>query len=111
MDRHVAYDVWYYTLVANMTLCKVVSAIAAGHVPPAARPYSAGGRLRGLLKPNGGTRPIAIGESLRGLIGWVMVLQKIDSTEQHFAPAPACEPGAPIPPGAEPARLGVGTGN
>ena len=40
--------------VEASNLYRVVSAIAEGRVPPAARPFFAGGRLIGLLKPNGG---------------------------------------------------------
>ena len=54
--------------VEASNLYRVVSAIAEGRVPPAARPFFAGGRLIGILKPNGSTRPKVIGESLRRLI-------------------------------------------
>ena len=85
-----------------------MSAIAEGRVPPAARPFFAGGRLIGLLKPNGSTRPIVIGESLRRLIGRVLVVQKKEAMEHHFAPARARAPADPVPPGVEAAQLGVG---
>ena len=45
-------------------LYKVASAIAAGRIPAAVRPYFGGGRLIGLTKPNGSVRPIVIGEAL-----------------------------------------------
>ena len=73
-----------------------------------ARPFFAGGRLIGLLKPNGSTRPIVIGESLRRLIGRVLVVQKKEAMEHHFAPARARAPADPVPPGVEAAQLGVG---
>ena len=61
--------------VESSTLYKVASALAAGRVPPLVRPYFAGGRLMGLEKPNGGVRPIVIGEALRRLIGKLLIRQ------------------------------------
>ena len=76
----------YYALVAKYevvpdqvespTLCKVASAIALGIIPSTFQPYFAGGRLLGLLKPNGSIRPIVIGESFRRLVGNVLVKAK-----------------------------------
>jgi len=63
----------------------------------------------GLLKPNGSIRPIAIGESLRRLVGKVLVEAKLEATERHFAPARShlsTDPPHPNP--VEAAQLGVG---
>ena len=90
-------------------LFRVASNIAAGRIPRAVRPYFAGGRLIGLLKPNGSVRPIVIGEALRRLVGKVLVGQKKEAIGKHFAPARFREVGVVGPAQAvEAAQLGVG---
>ena len=61
-----------------------------------------------LLKPNGSIRPIVIGESLRRLVGKLLVQGKRDAMKKHFAPArsrPSTDPPHPNP--VEAAQLGV----
>ena len=51
------------------SLTKLVNLLANGHAPLSLAPHFAGARLMGLGKPAGGVRPIAVGETLRRLVG------------------------------------------
>ena len=91
-------------------LYKVATAIANGKAPASIAPYFAGGRLLGLSKPNGGIRPVVVGEALRRLVGKLLLTQKMatGAVEKHFAPQRQADAAAPVPAHPVAAQLGVG---
>ena len=96
--------------IESSTLYKAANAVYEGKVPKAFQPFWAGGRLVALVKPNGKLRPIVIGESLRRLVGSVIV--KAHKSEAALYFAAARNRGAPTQPPdirVEAAQLGVGT--
>ena len=94
--------------VEASNLYQVAQAIAAGRVPAFVAPYFAGGRLLGLVKPNGSTRPIVVGEALRRLVGKVLLKAKGEALVGHFAPGRIRDAAAPFPARPPAAQLGVG---
>ena len=70
----------------HKALFKVVSHIAAGSVPPEVATFLAASRLSALHKPNGGVRPVAIGESLMRLGGKALCLQLRQALQDRLKP-------------------------
>ncbi|KAK3268450.1 hypothetical protein CYMTET_23049 [Cymbomonas tetramitiformis] len=77
-------------------------------VPAGVLPWLMGARLVALLKPGGGVRPIACGESLRRLAGKVVCRQMRTRWATYFSPPPleganssAAQLGVGVPGGAE----------
>ncbi|KAK3275874.1 hypothetical protein CYMTET_16023 [Cymbomonas tetramitiformis] len=77
-------------------------------VPAGVLPWIMGARLVALLKPGGGVRPIACGESLRRLAGKVVCRQMRTRWATYFSPPPregaassAAQLGVGVPGGAE----------
>jgi hypothetical protein len=64
-----------------------------GHVPVAVQPWLTGASLVALPKPEGGNRPVAVGETLRRVTGKVLSFQLKEKLRDHL----------------EPVQLGVGT--
>ncbi|KAK3236654.1 hypothetical protein CYMTET_53215, partial [Cymbomonas tetramitiformis] len=71
-------------------------------VPAGVLPWIMGARLVALLKPGGGVRPIACGESLRRLAGKVVCRQMRTRWATYFSPPPREGPASSA------AQLGVG---
>ena len=67
-------------------LCGVVGLLAQGQACAAVAPCLAGASLVALPKPNGGVRPIAVGEILRRLTAKCLMEAVRDEARQHFAP-------------------------
>ena len=67
-------------------LCGVVGLLAQGQACAAVAPSLAGASLVALPKPNGGVRPIAVGEILRRLTAKCLMEAVRDEARQHFAP-------------------------
>ena len=79
-------------------LAAVTNLLAAGQACAAVAPYLAGARLVAVPKPAGGIRPIAIGETLRRLVGKCLMSTVRDDARNHFWPEQA---GVTVPAGAE----------
>jgi len=67
------------------TLTHVVNFFRDGHVPEAAQPYFAGGRLCALIKSNKDLRPIAAGETLRRLTAKALCASVKEDAKKFFA--------------------------
>eukprot|EP00854_Cymbomonas_tetramitiformis_P034506 gene34506-biopygen32208 len=81
---------------------------AGDRVPAGVLPWIMGVRLVALMKPGGGVRPIACGESLRRLAGKVVCTQMRTRWATYFSPPPregaassAAQLGVGVPGGAE----------
>ena len=64
-------------------LCQL---LAKGEAPAVVAPYLGGARLHALPKKNGGVRPIAVGETIRRLVGKVLCHATRDDSNQYFWP-------------------------
>jgi hypothetical protein len=72
------------TLAAQLTT--LVQRLGDGSLPPAAAELLADSRLIPLEKPDGGIRPIAIGDVLRRLSARILLRHCRDAIDEHFAP-------------------------
>lgn len=79
-------------------LASVVGLLAQGQACPAAAAAFAGARLIALPKPNGGVRPIAIGETLRRLTAKCLLGEVRQRAREYFWPA---QVGVAVPGGGE----------
>eukprot|EP00435_Cladocopium_sp_Y103_P009537 s556_g2.t1 len=79
-------------------LCGVVGMMAQGQACASVAPSLAGASLVALPKPNGGVRPIAVGEILRRLTAKCLMEVVRDDARQQFAPV---QLGVATPGGAE----------
>ena len=68
-------------------LAEVVSLLAQGRAPSFVAPVLAGAGLVTLPKPQGGVRPIAVGEILRRLTGKCLMTQVREDAQAFFWPA------------------------
>ena len=68
-------------------LAEVVSLLAQGRAPSFVAPVLAGAGLVALPKPQGGVRPIAVGEILRRLTGKCLMTQVREDAQAFFWPA------------------------
>lgn len=83
-------------LLAQLTA--VVNLLAQGRACPAVMPMVAGAGLVALPKPDGGVRPIAVGELLRRLTGKCLMQVVRSEAKAYFWPA---QVGVAVPSGAE----------
>ena len=60
--------------------------LAKGEAPAVVAPYLGGARLHALPKKTGGVRPIAVGETIRRLVGKVLCHATRDDSNQYFWP-------------------------
>ena len=67
-------------------LTEAVRILAAGDVPTDIAPHLAGARLFALPKSGGDLRPIAVGETLRRLVGKCLCAAVKEDALHHFAP-------------------------
>ena len=74
-------------------LALVAQELGRGHAPPQARQLLSGASLVALPKPAGGHRPIAVGETLRRVVGKCLAAEAKEDARRHL----------------EPRQLGVGT--
>ncbi len=72
---------------------QLVGLLARGHAPPALGPWLCGAALAALEKPQGGHRPVAVGETWRRLTAKILASSVNDDLRDHL----------------EPLQLGVGT--
>ena len=79
-------------------LTAVVNLLARGGACRTAAPFVAGAKLVAIPKPQGGIRPIAIGESLRRLVGKCLMSMVQQDARSYFWPA---QVGVAVPAGAE----------
>ena len=66
-----------------VSLCQL---LAKGEAPTVVAPYLGGARLHALPKKNGGVRPIAVGETIRRLVGKVLCHATRADSNQYFWP-------------------------
>ena len=72
--------------------------LARGEAPTTLAPHLAGGTLHALPKPQGGVRPIAVGEVLRRLVGKLLCQHAREAARAQLAPL---QVGVGVPSGAE----------
>jgi len=67
-------------------LTGVVELLARGEAAPVVRKWICGGSLTALAKPDGGLRPVAVGETLRRLVGKVLASVVSEDIKSYLEP-------------------------